>query len=303
MTMATEANEWFDMNSAFTLLLLAVSTPLVSAKKPCRGVRHAFQMKGFWPFLKIAGPRPGLSDCIELDLTSMGLTDVEAEMLAEELKTNNVLEELVLAGNWIGPSGAIALADALAENKHLHSLDLSNNNLNDEGASAIAEALRRNRVLEHLNLGRGNITSKGAGEIARMLDTNTRLHTLFLWHNDLEDEGARHIASTLGDNDALEVLYLQGNRIRTSGGVAIAKALRKNRALHTLDLSNNLIHNKGAMALAKALKSANKKVSSLGLRHNWFTEEGIKALNSVGQGLDRYHMWRRTSVESEDREL
>jgi hypothetical protein len=203
------------MNS-FTLLLLAVSTPLVSAKKPCRGVRHAFQMKGFWPFLKIAGPRPGLSDCIELDLTSMGLSDVEAEMLAEELKTNNVLEELVLAGNWIGPSGAIALADALAENKHLHSLDLSNNNLNDEGASAIAEALRRNRVLEHLNLGRGNITSKGAGEIARMLDTNTRLHTLFHLHlHSLQRARQKHHRPPRPERNHAQLAHAQHHALAT----------------------------------------------------------------------------------------
>ena len=71
--------------------------------------------------------------------------------LAEALKTNTTLTDIILDNNKIGDEGAKAIAEALKTNTTLINLKLSTNIIGDEGANALAEALKTNTTTK-LNL-------------------------------------------------------------------------------------------------------------------------------------------------------
>ena len=70
--------------------------------------------------------------------------------MAEALKINNTLTDLILYHNEIGVEGAMAFAE-VEGNDTLTSLDF-NNNLGTEGGMALAEALKVNDTLTYLIL-------------------------------------------------------------------------------------------------------------------------------------------------------
>ena len=101
----------------------------------------------------------------EIDLGDKGLTDHDATVVAEVLKSNTSVRYIYLDGNTeIGAEGAKALAEALKVNATVEDLYLDGCGIGDDGAAAIAEALRSNTSLEQLWL-RGN----GIGEQGKQL--------------------------------------------------------------------------------------------------------------------------------------
>ncbi len=84
-----------------------------------------------------------------LSLSSFGLTDQDAILIADALKNNNKVTELDVSSNNIWAVGAAALAS----NQTLTSLNVSYNNIGDAGAAALVN----NITLTSLNVSYGNI--------------------------------------------------------------------------------------------------------------------------------------------------
>eukprot|EP00812_Abedinium_dasypus_P008609 NODE_235_length_1770_cov_349.400583.p1 GENE.NODE_235_length_1770_cov_349.400583~~NODE_235_length_1770_cov_349.400583.p1 ORF type:complete len:533 (-),score=189.69 NODE_235_length_1770_cov_349.400583:155-1690(-) len=190
-----------------------------------------------------------------LRLLRANISDRAAEALAEALKGNDTLEDLILTGNdgnEIGDDGAKALAEALKSNDKLLHLDLKRNDIGDDGAKALAEALKSNKTL-------------------------TRLQVL---HNRIGDDGAKAFAEALKANDTLKQLLFDINRIGDDGAKALAEALKTNDTLKELSLDFSLIGDDGAKALAEALKT-NDTLELLRLYQSRIGDDGNKALRDV----------------------
>ena len=91
--------------------------------------------------------------------SSRDLPHQGASVMAEFLKTNTTLVELVLSNNRMTTSSAKKLFPALQENSSLQHLDLSHNWFNDSTAPVIIDALRGNSSLYTLDLS-GNKSMK-----------------------------------------------------------------------------------------------------------------------------------------------
>jgi hypothetical protein len=87
-----------------------------------------------------------------LNLHSNGITDVGATIIAELLKTNQSILDLILSYNLISNQGCSEIANALKINSTLRMLSLSQNRISTEGAIAIASAMIVNSTLERLYL-------------------------------------------------------------------------------------------------------------------------------------------------------
>jgi len=98
----------------------------------------------------------------EIDLSSKGLTDHDATVVAEILKSNTSVTRVLLGNNKrIGDEGVKALAEALKVNATVKELVLSHCRIGDDGAAALAEALRSNTSLKYLQVdGIGNKRKK-----------------------------------------------------------------------------------------------------------------------------------------------
>jgi len=92
-----------------------------------------------------------------VNLYGCGLGDADVVVLAQHLKGNNHVKELLLCSlfnNQITDEGCKALAIALLTNNTLTTLHLSYNQITDEGCKALATALLTNNTLTSLDLSR-----------------------------------------------------------------------------------------------------------------------------------------------------
>ena len=105
--------------------------------------------------------------------------DPGAQALAESLKINTTLRELLLEQNNIGAAGAEALAETLKTNSSLRTLWLGGNNIGAAGAEALGESLKINVTLENLFL-ELNVGRAGALALAAGLLQNRGLKTLIV---------------------------------------------------------------------------------------------------------------------------
>ncbi|KAB0347595.1 hypothetical protein FD754_012452 [Muntiacus muntjak] len=195
-----------------------------------------------------------------------------------------------LQKNSIGPVGTQQMADALKQNKSLKELMFSSNSIGDGGAKALAEALMVNQGLKSLDLRENSISPEGAQDLARALRTNSTLKSLDLTANLLHDQGAQAVAEAVRENHTLTSLHLQWNFIQAGAAKALGQALQLNMSLTSLDwlpsacrvesslhLQENAIGDEGASAVASALK-VNTALTALYLRGNTIEVAGAKAL-------------------------
>eukprot|EP01125_Pyxidicula_operculata_P006476 TRINITY_DN2242_c0_g1_i3.p1 TRINITY_DN2242_c0_g1~~TRINITY_DN2242_c0_g1_i3.p1 ORF type:complete len:151 (-),score=9.12 TRINITY_DN2242_c0_g1_i3:966-1418(-) len=73
-------------------------------------------------------------------------------VIADSLKTNSTIEELILVRNKLGPSGTKILSEAIAINKSINTLNLTANRLGPEGCKYLSESLLTNTTLQRLKL-------------------------------------------------------------------------------------------------------------------------------------------------------
>lgn len=93
--------------------------------------------------------------------------DQGAELLAEALKDDHVIERIVLSSARIGDAGAEVLCAAVESMKGLRYLDLSQNCIGDDGANHIAAAIQSALFLERLTVEANRI---GITAIAKIIN-------------------------------------------------------------------------------------------------------------------------------------
>ncbi|WP_042280445.1 hypothetical protein [Candidatus Protochlamydia sp. R18] len=215
-----------------------------------------------------------------LDFFDMGISDKEAEVIANGLAYNTTLKILSLCDNQISDKGLRAFVRILASNTTLKELNLSANKINCEGAVDFALALASNTALESLIFRFNKIGYEGAVNFAQALASNTTLKFLNLEYNEISNKGAKVIAQALTSNTALKKLDLSSNQISDKGAQALAPVLASNPALELIHIGNNQISDKGAKVIAQALAS-NTTLKIIYLNSNKISDEGSVAFAQV----------------------
>jgi Ran GTPase-activating protein (RanGAP) involved in mRNA processing and transport len=89
-----------------------------------------------------------------------GLTSVGAKHIAEALRNNTNLKELILDGHTeINDEGALSFASMLLQNTTLEYLSLRDCGLTDIGVNSLAYAIKRNKTLKGLRIDTNCITA------------------------------------------------------------------------------------------------------------------------------------------------
>ena len=176
-----------------------------------------------------------------IDLSQEQLIDQDIPIIIEEGIINKQCTILDLSTNEITFEGASLLADSLKENIILKELILYNNRLGDKGVRSLALELSiNNTTLKKLYLGFNDITDDGAQHLAQMLKTNRTLTHLYLQQNQIGDRGIQLLAGVLArQNWTLEVLILFSNKSISDLSIpAIIDMLKLNRSLHKLNIDD-----------------------------------------------------------------
>ena len=231
-------------------------------------------------------------------------TDMDPDVLPLRLSSarlvNEVLTNLNLGCNNIGPEGGVAVGEALRVNGVLTNLDLSGNNIGGEtdyikasevegeskqvGAMVIYEG--REMVVSQGVDSDGDLKLRdtaGVHAIAKALEVNGVLTDLNLYDNKIGPEGGVAIGKALAVNGVLTSLDVGLNGIVSEGAKAIGEALAVNGVLTDLDLFNNNIRDEGAAAIAEALRG-NGVLKSIDLRYNELGDEGKGAIRDAVSG-------------------
>lgn len=102
--------------------------------------------------------------------------DFGAEYIAESLKANNTLSELVLRTDKIGDEGTVKLAEALRKNNSLTRIDLSYNEIGDVGAEAMIAALRENNTVVSIDISKidNHVSPENIARINALTERNKK---------------------------------------------------------------------------------------------------------------------------------
>jgi len=162
---------------------------------------------------------------VRLELTDCYITEIG--LVAEALKTNKTLQELIFARNRI--KDLSSLAEALEENGSVAMLSLEGNKVED--INALSSALVINLAVKELCLADNRIQE--LGHLAAALQLNSTLRELSLAGNAIQDIAP--IAVAISKNRTLRALYLNRNPIEEFE--PLIQALKGNSTLETLYLT------------------------------------------------------------------
>jgi Ran GTPase-activating protein (RanGAP) involved in mRNA processing and transport len=202
-----------------------------------------------------------------LDLSLNPLNSIGMNLICGAMNVNRSIIKLLLASIFSSAESKSieGVLGMIKSNDVLENLDLGGNFLDSNDLSKISKVLRLNKSLQKLFLYSNDIESKGARVLSSALIENTALKVLDIGINNIGDEGAKYIADLVKDNNSLEELYLYENNVSAQGAFAIAESLKMNSSIQKLFLYRNQINDTGAKYLAEALKS-NSTICELSLR-------------------------------------
>ena len=212
-----------------------------------------------------------------IDLNKNRMTKIAAKDLANLVKDNPHLEELLLSGNDLRSSVAIVLK-ALMGNLGLKKINLNKNKITGQVAEDLANIIKNNPGLQHVALS-GNDLKLTVVVILQALAEISQLGFLDLSTNNMTELVAENLANVIKSNSGLEELNLSDNDLKSSA-VIILQALTKHSHLKVLDLSRNNITGEIADDLATAIKN------NTGLRHfslagNYLNSKSIVILQAL----------------------
>jgi len=179
-----------------------------------------------------------------------GMKSVDAESLANCLKTTNTLCRLSLTSNLIDDDLLEILMSGLGSNSTVTHLDLSHNSVSDLGVQILSDILGKNSILS----------------------------TLILSNNQIGAEGGRVLGHLLSENRSLTCLDLRLNRLGDIGAAAIFKATTYNKSLRRCNLGSNAIGFEAASTLRDAIASENFSLQSIDLSANDFVDSDVSML-------------------------
>jgi len=247
-----------------------------------------------------------------IDISEINLDDVGQEALAEALKKNQTIVELILKPREISREGTKAIAKALKLNKTLTRLKVNGDRIHDEGRSALAEllkvtkaitkftleycksqgkgiealieAFKFNKTVTNLCLKENLFSSKETSGLAEVLKTNQTIANFTI--SGGKAPGITNIIESLEVNQSVRKLRIRYTEMACEGAKTLARALRVNQTITTVDLTGNEIGDEGIEELSEALK-VNRSVTSLVLTYNQIdcSIEALAAVFTVNQTL------------------
>uniref|UniRef100_A0A803T7B5 NACHT domain-containing protein n=2 Tax=Anolis carolinensis TaxID=28377 RepID=A0A803T7B5_ANOCA len=162
-----------------------------------------------------------------------------------------------LQKNSIGPQGSKKIAEALKKNWSLKELLLQENAIGDEGIVALALALRVNSTLTifpFAPLAWGGFFPLFEHRTnSAYLDSFFFVSDLSLRGNAIGLAGAKAMAGALKVNGTLRRLNLQENLLGMDGAICIATALTRSHSLTYINLQGNRIGESGAKVITDAI--------------------------------------------------
>jgi Ran GTPase-activating protein (RanGAP) involved in mRNA processing and transport len=198
--------------------------------------------------------------------------------VAEYVRSNPDIDQLLIAGFWFEDNDAEELAAALAHNTSLKSLALYGcMGVGGRGLRCITEALKTNTVIDRLTLHFFQIGDAGAEVLADLLVSTSSLLQIAIESCGVGETGARTIADALKINTTLQVFNMSYNKIGDAGAVALAGALAVNSSLKELYAFSCGIGAVGSRAIADAL-NINPSHQILNLGDNKIGDAGAAAL-------------------------
>lgn len=169
-------------------------------------------------------------------LSTNGITQKSAPLIADYISQSCMLTDLALSCNRVCDSGIEMIAQALAKNHTLQRLSFASNRIGPLGARYLSEALQNHPTIRFLNLGYSRSTDA--------------VHEL---GNSLSDEGAVYMADLIRHNTVLRNLDLLHNSISQAGVNSIISALEHNTSLVKLQLTQfGKVHNEPGKEYIKA---------------------------------------------------
>jgi hypothetical protein len=123
-----------------------------------------------------------------LDLSDTGMTDDGASALFAAMKTQEVLQRLLMANNKVTDVGGILLANLLKTNTNLVVLSSRNNELKDETAEALLEAMQTNTSLADVDVGYNDFSYRICMKLAQVIEEHKRS-----LNSNAEEVAIRHV--------------------------------------------------------------------------------------------------------------
>lgn len=203
-----------------------------------------------------------------LNLGSTNLKATDVEMIAEGLRENPTVRDLILSSNLLGGrQEAIDAVDHLLRNSRLSSLSLQGANIvmkenENYQVKALIETLKSHPTLQELNLADHGIRSKHALALAHALSENPHLRTL----NFSSFESLRvDVVTALMENPHLRSLVLHRRSIDYEGIKAVCDALKGQSQITSLSIEFELGGALDINALREAIRN-NKKLEVLEMK-------------------------------------
>jgi hypothetical protein len=203
------------------------------------------------------------------------------------------LRSLTLTGNPLGEEGGMVLADSMKSNVTLEELVANNcgfsltsligisNGIGEQGYNSVFKAIEINRPI---------VPQYAPGEetlehFSRLVGKVPSLSHLSMKYHIMLDSGARLFAESLGKTELMVSLDLECNKIGVAGAEAlasylIAMARAGKRSIEVLKLSHNVVADQGAIALSEALME-NKSLRCLTIKSNSIGKAGLVALGNA----------------------
>ena len=209
------------------------------------------------------------------------------QCIAEVLKTNIKIEELVLVKLGLNKDGISLVADSLLANKlaAINTLNLSHNPLEDKGLQSLANWIGNlNRGLVKLNLNSCSGNKVGTQAICAALKKNVHMTSTLLYfdisNNKLEADGSSALASFLASPNSLKYLLLSNSNANMD--ILLSAIMRGCNELVKIDLSLNKFTKKELPTLQKYL-TATTLLNNINISATSFPVECIKEfLESIG---------------------
>jgi len=256
---------------------------------------------------EVLGNLLNFSKAKKADLTANKLGQEGAKQLAEKLKSNKSLEELIVAINNIGCDGFVALmdaikgnksfksfnfssnglnesvqtylADAIKENSGLVALDLADNPLGDQCIATIFQSLNNNQSMEYLNLTKTELTSYSGQFLGPFFKAHSHITGFKVGYNKLNPQCGVQLGHVMQGNNVV-ILDVRFSNIGENGTCGIFAGLLGNKSIMELVVSGNPINKKGLGILAKVL-TGNTTLQKLGMRFCDINKSGFLALAKV----------------------
>ena len=217
-----------------------------------------------------------------LKAAGCGLTEKEAEELANMLSDKTSLKELDLSWNELKAEGISVVIKALCTVVSLKVLKIDNCNITDKAAHVIATNIAKHYALMELDISHNDFTPAGVGIVVKSLKVLSNLTVLKISNCILDEGSSTEIAGAISNNCSLSHFELYHSHFTTTGATLFCQEISNRiHILQTLKLVNCSITDKESHEIATIL-TCNETIEHLDLSHNPLGE-GVTEITRVLQ--------------------